>query len=129
MLHDSSSRDSYDKEQEKSNTQVEFEIGSGSIPESTFQSSLKMKSDAIVAYSPLPAPPQYFITKDRSRRDIKPPQRYAEADLVAYTLDVAKGIDYSTETSTSSEAVNCDDFGRWMMAIKEEMKSLHKNGT
>ena len=49
--------------------------------------------------------------------------------MVAYTLDVAKGIDSSTETSTSSETVNCDDFGRWMMAIKEEMKSLHKNGT
>ena len=49
--------------------------------------------------------------------------------MVAYTLDVVKGIDSSTETSTSLEAVNYDDFGRWMMAIQEEMKSLHKNGT
>ncbi|KAL6332914.1 hypothetical protein AAG906_019919 [Vitis piasezkii] len=34
---------------------------------------------------------------------------------------VAKGINSSIETSTSSEVANCDDSGRWMMAIQEEM--------
>ena len=56
MLHDSSSRDSYDKEQHKSRTKVEFEIGSGSIPKSTSQFSLEMKSD-VAAPSPPLAPP------------------------------------------------------------------------
>ena len=73
MLHDSSSRDSCDKEQQKSSTQVEFEIGSRSIPDSTSQSSLEMKSGTTIALSPPPAPPQYFIAKDRPIRDIEPP--------------------------------------------------------
>ncbi|RVX13013.1 Retrovirus-related Pol polyprotein from transposon TNT 1-94 [Vitis vinifera] len=77
MLHDSSSRDSCDKEQQKSSTQVEFEIGSRSIPEFTSQSSSEMKS----------------------------------------------------EPSTYLEAVNCDDSSKWMISMKEEMESLHKNGT
>ena len=56
MLHDLSSKDSYDKEQQKSSTRVEFEIGSESILESTFQFSSKIKS-GVVAPSPPPAPP------------------------------------------------------------------------
>ena len=55
---------------------MEFKFGSGSIPESTSQSSSKMKS-VVAATS---SPSQYSIAKDRPRRDIKPPQRYAEAD-------------------------------------------------
>ena len=73
MLRDSSSRNSCDKKQHKSSTQVEFEIGSRSIPDSTSQSSLEMKSGTTIALSPPPAPPQYFIAKDRPIRDIEPP--------------------------------------------------------
>ena len=73
MLHDSSSRDSCDKEQQKSSTQVEFEIGSRSIPEFTSQSSSEMKSGVVDNLSPPPTPPQYSIAKDKPRRDIKPP--------------------------------------------------------
>ena len=85
MLHDLSSKDTCDNEQQKSSTQVEFEIGLGYIPESTSHSSSKMKSGDVA-----PSRPQYSIVKERPRRDIKPPQRYVEANLVAYTLNVAK---------------------------------------
>ena len=129
MLCNSFSKDSCDKEQQKPSTQEEFKIGLGFIPESTFQSSLEMKSGGAAAPLPPLAPPQYSIAKDKPRRDIKPPQRYVEADLVAYALNVAEGIDSNTEPSTHSEAVNCDDSGRWMIAMQEEMESLHKNGT
>ena len=129
MLHDSSSRDSCDKVQQKSSTQVEFEIGLGSIPESTSQSSLEMKSGTIVALSPPPTPPHYSIAKDRPKRDIKPPQRYAKADLIAYALNVTEGIDYSAEPFTYLETINCNDSRRWMIAMQEDMKSLHKNDT
>ena len=61
MLHDSSFRDSCDKEQQKSSTQVEFEFGSRSILESTSHSSSKMKSSVVA-----PSPPQYFITKKKA---------------------------------------------------------------
>ncbi|KAL6338373.1 hypothetical protein AAG906_018744 [Vitis piasezkii] len=60
---------------------VEFEFGLGFILESTSQFSLEMKSGVAT-----PSPPPL-------RRDIKPPQRYAEADLVTYALNVAEGGD------------------------------------
>ena len=50
-------------------------------------------------------------------KDVRPPQRYGEADLVAYALNVAEGINSIKEPSTYSEAVSCDDYGRWMIVI------------
>ena len=108
---------------------MEFKIRSRSILESTSQSSSKMQSGGGVAPSPPLALPQYSIVKDKSRRDIKPLLRYAEADLVAYALNVAKGIDSRVEPSNYSKAVNCDDSGKGMIAMQEEIKSLHKNDT
>ncbi|KAG6469553.1 hypothetical protein ZIOFF_070482 [Zingiber officinale] len=75
------------------------------------------------------ASPHYSITKDRHRRDIRLPQRYAEADLVAYALNVAEKIDFNEEPAPLSEAISCHDSGKWMIAIQEEMKSLHMNDT
>lgn len=49
--------------------------------------------------------------------------------LVPYALNVAKGIDYYEEPSNYDEAVNSDGSGKWMIAMYEEMKSLHKNDT
>ena len=42
---------------------------------------------------------------------------------------MAEGIDSNEEASTYSKAISCDDSGRWMIAMQEEMESLHKNGT
>ena len=53
--------------------------------------------------------PQYPITRDRPRRPIKPPQRDAEADMVAYALNVAEDIDANEEPSTYNEAISCMD--------------------
>ena len=49
--------------------------------------------------------------------------------MFAYALNVAEGIDSNEEPSTYTEAVSCDDSGRWMIAMQEEMESLHKNNT
>ena len=76
---------------------MEFEI-SRSIPKSIAQSSSEIQGDAVS--SPPPVPPQYFIAKDKPRRNVRPPQRYGEADLVAYALNGAEGIDSSEELST-----------------------------
>ncbi|KAG8481214.1 hypothetical protein CXB51_025952 [Gossypium anomalum] len=57
------------------------------------------------------------------------PQKYAEADLVAYALNVAEDIDANQEPSNYSEAINCEDSEKWMFAMQEEMESLHKNKT
>ena len=52
---------------------------------------------------------QYSIARDRERRTIKPPQKYSEADMVAYALSVADNIEYSEEPSTYEEAVSYSD--------------------
>ncbi|KAG8483146.1 hypothetical protein CXB51_022101 [Gossypium anomalum] len=76
------------------NRKVEHQINTESTP----QASTKIEN--IVASSP-----QYSITKNRTRREIKPPKKYAEADLVAYALNVAEDIDANQEPSNYFEAV------------------------
>ncbi|KAG8483801.1 hypothetical protein CXB51_022649 [Gossypium anomalum] len=71
---------------------VEHQINTESTP----QASTKIENRVTSS-------PQYSIAKNRTRREIKPPKKYAEADLVAYALNVAEDID--------------------------EMESLHKNKT
>ncbi|KAG8491535.1 hypothetical protein CXB51_014880 [Gossypium anomalum] len=56
-------------------------------------------------------------------------EKYAEANLVAYALNVAEDIDANQEPSNYSEAVSCEDSEKWMFAMKEEIESLHKNRT
>ncbi|KAG8480232.1 hypothetical protein CXB51_024818 [Gossypium anomalum] len=64
--------------------------------ESTLQAITKIENR--VASSP-----QYSIAKNRTRREIKPLKKYAEADLVAYALNVAEDIDANQEPSNYSE--------------------------
>ncbi|KAG8485681.1 hypothetical protein CXB51_019023 [Gossypium anomalum] len=64
-----------------------------------------------------------------TRREIKPPKKYAEADLVVYALNVAEDIDVNQEPSNYSEAISCEDSKKWMFVMQEEMESLHKNKT
>ena len=72
---------------------------------------------------------QYSIARDRERRTIKPLQKYGEADLVAYALSVVDNIESGEEPSTYEEVVSCSDSSEWMIAMQEEMESLHKNVT
>ncbi|KAG8472010.1 hypothetical protein CXB51_036502 [Gossypium anomalum] len=115
MLPNLSLKDSSNKENQK---QVEHQINTESTP----QASTKIENR--VASSP-----QYSIAKNRTRREIKPPRKYAEADLVAYALNVAKDIDANQEPSNYSEAISCEDSKKWMFAMQEEMESLHKSKT
>ncbi|KAG8477584.1 hypothetical protein CXB51_031066 [Gossypium anomalum] len=62
----------------------------------------------------------------RTKREIKPPKKYAEADLVAFALNVAEDIDTNQEPSNYSEASSSEDSEKWMFAMQEEMESLHK---
>ncbi|KAG8474438.1 hypothetical protein CXB51_034087 [Gossypium anomalum] len=119
MLPNLSLKDSSNKENQK---QVEHQLNTESTTESTPQASTKI--DNRVASSP-----QYSIAKNRTRRQIKPPKKYVEADLAAYVLNVAKYIDANQEPSNYFEAVSCEDSEKWMFAMQEEMESLHKNRT
>ncbi|KAG8491187.1 hypothetical protein CXB51_014418 [Gossypium anomalum] len=115
MLHNLSLKYSSNKENQK---QVEYQINTESTP----QASTKIENRVASL-------PQYSIAKNRTRREIKPPKKYAEADLVAYALNVAEDIDANQEPSNYSEAIGSEDSEKWMFAMQEEMESLHKNKT
>ncbi|KAG8478507.1 hypothetical protein CXB51_028390 [Gossypium anomalum] len=115
MLPNLSLKDSSNKENQK---QVEHQINTESTPQASTKTENRVTSS-----------PQYSIAKNRTRREIKPPKKYAEADLVAYTLNVAEDIDANQEPSNYSEASSCEDSEKWMFAMQEEMESLYKNKT
>jgi hypothetical protein len=68
------------------------------------------------------------IAAGRQKRQIRPPQRYGYADLVAYALTVAEDTAVQ-EPSTYSEAVTSSESAQWVVAMNEEIESLHKNQT
>ncbi|KAG8492966.1 hypothetical protein CXB51_010297 [Gossypium anomalum] len=115
MLPNLSLKDSSNKENQK---QVEHQINTESTP----QASTKIENRVASL-------PQYSIAKNKTRREIKPPKKYAEADLVAYALNVDEDIDANQEPSNYSKAISCEDSEKWMFAMQEEMESLHKNKT
>ncbi|KAG8481484.1 hypothetical protein CXB51_026330 [Gossypium anomalum] len=115
MLPNLSLKDCSNKENQK---QVEHQINTESTP----QVSTKIENRVTSS-------PQYSIVKNRTKREIKPPKKYAEVDLVAYALNVAEDIDANQEPSNYSEAISCEDSEKWMFAMQEEMESLHKNKT
>ncbi|KAG8502376.1 hypothetical protein CXB51_000462 [Gossypium anomalum] len=66
----------------------------------------------------------YSIAKNKTRREIKPPKKYAEADLVAYALNVAEDIDVNQEPSNYSEAVvHC----KWVFKKKERTPGVEES--
>nr|XP_010908833.1 uncharacterized protein LOC105035111 [Elaeis guineensis] len=77
----------------------------------------------------------YCIAKHRQRREIKPPARYSHVaqsshtDFIAYALSVAQESSDTDEPSTHSEAIFDIDFTKWLVAMHEEIESLHKNNT
>ncbi|KAG8472856.1 hypothetical protein CXB51_034830 [Gossypium anomalum] len=115
MLPNLSLKDFSNKENQK---QVEHQINTELTP----QASTKIENRVTSS-------PQYSIAKNRTRREIKPPKKYAEADLVAYALNVAEDIDANQKPYNYSETISCEDSKKWMFAMQEEMESLHKNKT
>ena len=77
-----------------------------------FETGLVLNSDKWSVPTTSVPVQQYSITKDREMRTIKPPQKYGEADLVAYALSVADNIHSSEDSSTYEEVVSCSDSGK-----------------
>lgn len=111
--------------EQKSDFQVEPRVDSDI---SAVKSSPEKVSETVQKNTPPQPVPARSIATDRPRRVIKAPRRYddEEADIVAYALEVAEGID---EPSTYSEVVSSVDSDKWIMAMQEEMESLQKNKT
>ena len=100
---------------------VKFSFRTKSIPKAISDESLEVTSDDEATTS------QYSIVRDKSKRTIKPLQRYAKADMVAYALNVAKDIEADKEPSTYKKAISCMDSEKWLVVMHEEMEFLHKN--
>ncbi|KAG8481615.1 hypothetical protein CXB51_026469 [Gossypium anomalum] len=115
MLPNLSLKDSSNKENQK---QVEHQINTELTPQANTKIENRVTSSL-----------QYSIAKNRTRREIKPPKKYVEANLVAYALNVAEDIDANQEPSNYSEAISCENSEKWMFTMQEEMESLHKNKT
>ena len=70
----------------------------------------------------------YQLARDRTRREIKPPRRYAEADLIAHAL-ASVSPEEIPDPTTYDEAVSSKYGKKWLDAMNEEMDSLRKNKT
>ena len=70
----------------------------------------------------------YQLTRDRTRRQIRVPSRYAQAEIVSYALSVASEV-VNSEPLSYKEAVSRSDKSNWKKAMDEEMESLRKNET
>ncbi|KAH9687012.1 hypothetical protein KPL70_014605 [Citrus sinensis] len=70
----------------------------------------------------------YQLTKDREKREIRPPQRYGYADLIAYALAASHDIDVD-EPKSYAEAIQSSNKSEWQEAMNDEIASLKKNHT
>ena len=94
-----------------------------------FSTSTSFEDDVINEDDSEANPPVHSIAVNRPRREIRPPPRYAHADLVAYALTIAENVDSFSEPSCYEEGVQSHDAAKWITAMKEEMESLKKNRT
>ncbi|KAG9442249.1 hypothetical protein H6P81_018103 [Aristolochia fimbriata] len=110
------------REEPESSKKVVCEVCSQEVAQDTTEEEDGGSSEPIVETE------NYSIARDRPRREIQKPNRYSDADLVAYALSVAETIDES-EPSTYKEVIQSDNSKRWLVAMNEKMESLHKNQT
>ncbi|KAK3009152.1 hypothetical protein RJ639_014179 [Escallonia herrerae] len=71
-----------------------------------------------------PQEQQYNIAKNRPRREIRPPQKYGYADMVAYALSVAESIEVEKPV-TYKEAIKCTESADMMTKHILEIKFKH----
>lgn len=112
-----------------SDDQSEFQSGSSSsggaivenVDKSGFESEIEKEGSANDLLD-------YVLARDRQRRTIKPPSRFDDADVAAYTLVMADTVE-EDEHLTYGEAIRSKNEKKWKAAFDEEMDSLEKNET
>lgn len=70
----------------------------------------------------------YVLSRDRMRRQIRPPPRFANADFIVFALNVADLLELQ-EPTNYCEARRCKEWPKWKKAMDEEIESLNKNNT
>lgn len=69
-----------------------------------------------------------MLVRDKKRRAIRPPSRYAQADRISFSLTVAEEID-KIEPRTYEVMMRSKDKKLCVQAMQEEMAALKKNNT
>lgn len=70
----------------------------------------------------------YNLARDRQRRQIRLPARYAQADITSFAFSVVDYID-EMEPRTYKDVLGSRDKQKWIAAMDEELDSLIKNQT
>lgn len=68
----------------------------------------------------------YQLTRDRERRQIRPPIRFDNDEFVSLFTYQDKS---ENEPDSYDDAINCKDYVCWKAAMDDEMNSLLKNKT
>lgn len=68
----------------------------------------------------------YQLTRDRKRRQIRPPHKYNSDDFVSlFTFQE----EIESVTNSYNDALKSKDSNKWLAVMEEEMVSLYKNKT
>jgi len=70
----------------------------------------------------------YKLTRDRVRRQIRPPTRFSDYSQFAFALYTAEEVE-SEEPSYFHEATEDKNWEKWNGGMNDEMNSLWKNFT
>ena len=117
---------------ESSNSKIEVEKTSKPPSEPIVQGETKDKGETSKEQpkisEPQPDLSQYSLARDRQRRVIVPPARYADINYINLVLSVT--VDSNDhEPTTFKEAISGQDAIQWIEAMNEEIHSLSINET
>lgn len=69
-----------------------------------------------------------MLSRDKQRREIRPPQRFGQADMIFIALTVAKYIECQ-EPASYKEAISTEQRNDWLKAMNKELKQEQHLGT
>lgn len=117
-------RNSTISHRDRDGTQVEVELSSNSHMNNEIQDS---ETELI---STQKVQEVRVITRDRPRREIRPPKRLIdEANLVGFAFAVASETNNYYEPTNFKEVIESPNSDKWIIAMEKEMEALQQNNT
>ncbi|KAL9261973.1 Retrovirus-related Pol polyprotein from transposon TNT 1-94-like protein [Drosera capensis] len=120
--------DSTNGEQERIVKQVEFMLRTHDQISTQQESNTELQDSHLPQNEVVECNQPTTLAAGRSKRQVKPPDRYGWSDLVAYALPIAEELCVE-EPISFKEAIMSPNSQKWLIAMNEEMESLHRNQT
>ncbi|GJS41667.1 retrovirus-related pol polyprotein from transposon TNT 1-94 [Tanacetum coccineum] len=112
--------------------EFEFDVENSTHTQPPFNDEhIETQDDGNMPTSPQSQPQtEYLLARDRERRQVNRPPRLEDyqCDLVAYAFAAAAHIE-GCEPTNYFEAISSPECDKWVVAMEEEVESLHKNKT